>query len=74
MIGTVKVFLNNNDNRRKIYMISAAFFPILVTMGFLNEDISSQLLFLIAAILGVTGNTLAFNSTAKEKEKEKEKE
>lgn len=65
----VKVFLNNNDNRRKVYMISAAFFPILVTMGFLNEDISSQILFLIAVILGVSGNTLAFSNTEKEKEK-----
>lgn len=65
----LNVFLSNNDNRRKLYMISAAFFPILVTMGFLTEDISSQLIFLIAVVLGVSGNTLAFSNTEKEKEK-----
>ena len=65
----INVFLSNNDNRRKLYMISAAFFPILVTMGFLTEDVSSQLIFLIAVVLGVSGNTLAFSNTEKEKEK-----
>lgn len=68
----LNVFLSNNDNRRKLYMISAAFFPILVTMGFLTEDVSSQLIFLIAVVLGVSGNTLAYSNTEKEKEKMKE--
>lgn len=42
-----------------LYNIAIASIPLLIALGIMTEDIASMVLFVIAAILGVTTNSMA---------------
>jgi len=51
--------IQNPETRRWIYGIVAALVPLLVTLGTLTDDVASQLLNILAAVLTVGSSSLA---------------
>lgn len=45
--------------RKRIYEISVAVFGLLVTLGFVTEEISTQVILIAAAVLGVGDAAMA---------------
>lgn len=50
------------ETRKWIYGIIAALVPLLVTLGTLSEELASQILTVVAAILTVGGSALAIKN------------
>lgn len=50
------------ETRKWIYGIIAALVPLLVTLGTLSEELASQILTVVAAVLTVGGSALAIKN------------
>ena len=50
------------ETRKWIYGIIAALVPLLVTIGTLSDELASQILSVVAAILTVSGSALAIKN------------
>ncbi len=52
------------ENRLYIYGIVTAAIPLLITLGFLSEGISQQVMLIAAAVLGIASPRLAAKNVA----------
>ena len=60
------MFIKNEATRKWIYGIATAVIPLLVLLGYINDEIASSVTNIVAAVLGTTALGLATANTKAE--------